>query len=379
MATYVEHQGTRGTTYRVLFDLPFINGKRRQVQKSGFKTEKAAREWYEDYMYNFRHTGVQIKNKKVSFSSYVELWEKVSENKWSAKTHEGYASILRAHLLPAFAGKDLKKISVLDVEEYIAEKINSGLSPTTVTHHTALLKKIMNDAVRQEIILRNPVQRVELPKVARYFANTYAPEEIVRFLKELEGTQFHAIAYVAFWTGMRRGELLPLRWPDVDFEKRLLRITKSKTVVTKRYEKGKVKGQTKTYASTRVISISEDLCEFLKRHKEEQSVRRQTLHYEDQTGLVFTSYRYGRALCSSEITEKLNDMQERVGMRHIRFHDTRHTHVTISLANGVDIVTESRRVGHTRVSTTLDRYSHLLPGADQRAADAFANAVNKVD
>ncbi len=273
----------------------------------------------------------------------------------------------------------MKKISVLDVEEYIAEKINAGLSPTTVTHHAALLKKIMNDAVRQEIIVRNPVQRVELPKVARYFANTYAPEEIVQFLKELEGTQFHAIAYVAFWTGMRRGELLALRWPDVDFEKRLLRITKSKTVVTKRYEKGKVKGQTKTYASTRVIAISEDLCEFLKRHKEEQSARRQTLHYEDQTGLVFTSYRYGRALCSSEITEKLNDMQERVVMRHIRFHDTRHTHVTISLANGVDIVTESRRVGHTRVPTTLDRYSHLLPGADQRAADVFANAVNKVD
>ncbi len=71
MVTYVEHQGTRGTTYRVLFDLPFINGKRRQVQKSGFKTEKAAREWYEDYMYNFRHTGVQIKNKKVLFSSYI--------------------------------------------------------------------------------------------------------------------------------------------------------------------------------------------------------------------------------------------------------------------------------------------------------------------
>jgi len=259
VATYVKFQGSTGTSYRVLFDLPYENGTRRQMQKAGFKTEKEAREWYEDYMYKFRRSGIQLTSKQLKFAHYVEEWERLSANQWTPKTHEGYASILRAHLLPAFGKKDLKKFSVLDVERYIANKVGSGLNPNSVKHHVVLLKTILNSAVRQGIILHNPVEQAKLPKVARYIPQTYVPEEISRFLKELQGTQYYAITYVAFWTGARRGELLALKWSDVNLQRKLITIMKSKTVVTKRYEEGKVKGQTKTDPSVRVIAISDDL------------------------------------------------------------------------------------------------------------------------
>ena len=317
--------------------------------------------------------------KKLLFRAYVEEWEeweRVSANQWSLKTYEGYASILRAHLLPAFGESDLKKISVLDVERYIADKVDSGLNSNSVKHHVVLLKTILNSALRQGIILQNPVQRARLPKVARYIPQTYVPEEIARFLNELKGTQYFAIMYVAFWTGARRGELLALRWSDVNLDRKLITIMKSKTVVTKRYDKGKVQGQTKTDPSVRVIAISDDLCGFLKRHKAEQEERRRAPSYEDKTGLVFTSHQYGRMLNSSYMTEKLNTIQKRLGLNHIRMHDARHTHASIALNNGVDLVTMSNRLGHSRVSTTDDYYSHVVPGADQQAADVYARAVN---
>ncbi|MHB1629823.1 MAG: site-specific integrase [Bacilli bacterium] len=187
---------------------------------------------------------------------------------------------------------------------------------------------------------------------------------------------FYAIMYVAFWTGARRGELLALKWSDVDLDRKRIYIQKAHTVVTKRFKKGKVKGQTKTDPSIRVIAISDDLCQFLYHYREEQNRRKETIHYEDNKGLMFTSFLYGRMLSSSELTLKLNDAQIRAGLQHIRLHDSRHTHVTIALKNGADLVTVSRRVGHSRVSTTADYYAHVVDGADQEVADLYAKAMN---
>ncbi|MHB1629824.1 MAG: site-specific integrase [Bacilli bacterium] len=118
----------------------------------------------------------------------MEEWERVSANQWSAKTHEGYASILSRHLLPSFGERDLKKISVIDVERYIAMKVEDGLNPLSVKHHVVLLKTILNSAIRQGIILQNPVVNAKMPKVARYIPQTYTAEQIAKLLNELMGT-----------------------------------------------------------------------------------------------------------------------------------------------------------------------------------------------
>ncbi len=137
--------------------------------------------------------------------------------------------------------------------------MEDGLNPLSVKHHVVLLKTILNSAIRQGIILQNPVVNAKIPKIARYIPQTCTAEQITKLLNELKGSQFYAIMYVAFWTGARRGELLALKWSDVDLDRKRIYIQKVHTVVTKHFKKGKVKGQTKTDPSIRVIAISVEI------------------------------------------------------------------------------------------------------------------------
>jgi integrase len=235
----------------------------------------------------------------------------------------------------------------------------------------ATIRKALNDAVRWGLLVRNPALYAAPPKPRRRELRTWTAEELRQFLDGVKDDRLYAVWRLAALTGMRRGEVLGLRWADLDLDRGWLSVRHTLVVVDNHPQVS----QPKTTRGFRRLALDPDTIGVLRAHHRLQAAERlaagPTWSNQD---LVFTR-QDGRALHPEYVRRRFDGHISRAGLPRIRFHDLRHTHATLALQAGVHPKVVSERLGHTTVAMTLDIYSHAIPALQEDAAATIASLV----
>lgn len=242
------------------------------------------------------------------------------------------------------------------------------LSDSTIAEYHRLISSILTTAVQWQVIPSNPCDRVKPPKVERKEAASLDAEqaaELIRCLQD-EPLKYKAAVMLTLYTGLRRGELCGLEWEDINLDEGIVCINKS---VLYTAAKGIYEDGTKTKSSNRAINIPDDMIKLLRRYKAEQTERRLSMGDAWQnSGKVFTAEN-GGYIHPDTLTAWFKSFIRRHSLPDIHFHSLRHTAATLLIAEGVDVATVSKRLGHADKTTTLNIYTHAVKSADKAAAD----------
>ncbi len=329
--------------------------------------EKLKKALEESQKLDFTRTG------KYTVSQWMEEWfENVCKIKVRPSSHQTYRGYIDHHITPYIGKTPIEKLSTMDlqklcrklmdkgrVERIEAEKQPKGLSAKTIRNIMQIISSAMDFAVAQKIITENPCKAVELPKVEKQEMQTIPAEQLQAFLTEAKASGVYEMYYIELSTGLRRGELLGLKWSDIDW---------NNAVITVRRQVARVNGEIteaplKTKNSYHRVSISPQAIEVLKQQKAKTN-----------SEYVFPSPT-GGPISPDSVNNMLKRVLARAGIPKVRFHDLRHTFATIALQNGVDIKTVSSILGHFSAGFTLDTYAHVTTAAQKEAAATIGNVL----
>ena len=287
---------------------------------------------------------------------------------WMGVWYEYYAQIK-----PAIGAIPLTKLTTLDlqklyqklltegrVERKESEKQSKGLSPKTLRNINQVISSAMQIVIQQHLISHDPTDGCALPKTERREMQTLSADQLTAFLLEAKHSGVFEMYYIELATGLRRGELLGLKWEDIDFSTQTLRV---------RRQVGRINGEVreaplKTKNAYRTISLGTDAVGILKQQREKHP----------SSSYVFPGPT-GGPIAPDSVLHMLHRVLDRAGLPEIRFHDLRHTFATLALQNGVDVKTVSGMLGHFSAGFTLDTYAHVTTAAQKKAAETMGEVL----
>lgn len=334
--------------------LEAADGRRRKKTYSG-KTKKEVLAKLHEAQSNLRG-GVAPTHDRLTVAEHLQQWLAGREQKVRGTTLHRYRSIAATHLIPELGRIRLNRLLPTDVDRLTSGMLKAGSSPQTAAHARSVLRAALAKAVKSGLLPRNVASLSESVRVDRHKIDGMAPEQAARIIAAVAEHALGALVRLALSTGARQGELLALRWQDVDFEDRTLKIERT-------YQRGTFT-EPKTRRSRRTIELSDDDVRLLKEHRERQKVT-------SIGGLVFCRSN-GQPLAGTSITREFQAHLKRAGLPSIRFHNLRHGNATILLAAGVPVHVVSERLGHADERITLTVYSHVIPKQRREAADVLA-------
>lgn len=324
--------------------------------------------------------GTFVEPTKLTVGQWLDTWlNEYAKPRIRPTTWDSYEMNVRCHIKPAIGGIPLKQLLPSHLQKLYNDKLaggradgTGGLSPRSVRYLHAILHEALKQAVREQLIARNPADVVAPPRQQKKEIKPLTTEQVQHLLATMKEDRLYSAFLLELGTGLRRGELLGLRWQDVDLDKGIIRVQQSLV----RTKKGVLFQAPKTERSRRSIPLPENVVRELKRWKARQNQERLALGeaYQDN-GLVFCR-EDGRWLEPTYFSKCFDKLLEKAGLPHVRFHDLRHTHATQLLQLGVHVKVVQERLGHSTVTMTLDTYSHVLPGLQEDAA-AKLNGVLK--
>jgi integrase len=385
------------TRFGIKFDLPSLDGRRRQVLR---KLDPNGRPWltYEDAVGALREAlvatrrGEWIEPSKQPTGEYLETW--LDGLRVAPSTIASYRKNIRLHVTPYIGALPLASLTsariaalyrTLETSGRADHRQGEGLSARTVRYVATILRAALAEAVAAGVLARNPAdpERAKPPTANEARApemHSWTAGQLARFLAwSGEHSQLHAAWHVLAMTGMRRGELLALRWRDLDLDAATASVRRSAGVV-------RVKGQGATIAEgptksgkPRVIDLDAATVVQLRAHRRErgamalQLARDGALVFGDHEGRHRHPERFSRMFAETlaRCVKQLGDAAPPV----IRLHDLRHTHATLMLAKGEPVKVVSERLGHASPTVTLSVYAHVLPGDQRAAAARFAALI----
>jgi len=322
--------------------------------------------------------GTFSKPGKTTFAEYLNDWlQDYCKPSLSPRTLQLYSYICRVHIIPKLGGIPLVELKPQHLQKLYSEKLSSGLSARTVQICHVAIHKALRNAVRINLLSRNVADAVEKPKIQRPEMHPMTENDLSRFLDAARQGNYYALFYTYLFTGMRRSELLAVRWSDVDLVG--MQISVSRTMQYLNGVKNRVTfKEPKTKKSRRLIALSPSTVFVLEEHRKAQDAMRVSLELPPVTDndLVFSHWD-GSPLLPDSITHAWVKLVRKCGLKGIRLHDARHTHATIMLKQGVHPKVVQERLGHSTISTTLDTYSHVAPGLQEAAARGFDEILKK--
>ena len=314
------------------------------------------------------------KSGQYTVGTWMDTWfENVAKIKVRPSSHQTYKGYIDNHIKPSIGKIPLEKLTTMDLQKFYrklltkgrVERIESkeqpkGLSAKTVRNINQVISSAMDLAVAQKIILTNPTNACELPTVEHQEMQTIPAEQLQAFLDEARATGVYEMYYIELATGLRRGELLGLKWSDIDWKNGIIKVRRQ----IARVDGEIVEAPLKTKNSYRAVTISQQAIEVLRQQKAKTN-----------DTYVFPSPN-GGPISPDSVNNMLKRVLERAGIPKVRFHDLRHTFATIALQNGVDIKTVSGMLGHFSAGFTLDTYAHVTTSAQKEAAQTMGNILS---
>ena len=361
------HQHTP-STYRLRVEVaPYADGRRRWVTRtvrgSHADAEDALARLIVEVADGFHQGEAGTLNRLVS------AWLEKASPDLEARTVETYRYLTRSYLTDGIGERQFARIRAADLDRFYAGLVAQGLSPATVRKIHSMIRRAFSQAIKWNWVVVNPAAHATPPAARPAELVVPSGEDVQRLLDAVDDTEFRALIRLAASSGARRGELCALRWCDVDFDAKTLRIAGSVISVAGRTS---VKA-TKT-RQIRVITLDDITLRHLAAVKAIAAERLLSFGVVlDPAMFVFPAELAPESPIRPDvISHRFGRLVKKAGLSGIRFHDLRHFHVTQLLGNGVDVGTVADRVGHKNAAMTLNVYRHFMPAADQRAADVIA-------
>jgi integrase len=284
-------------------------------------------------------------------------------------TLENYAYITRLHIIPELGSVRLRALKSHDVRRHYREKLDAGLSPRTVQIIHTVLRKALQLAVRDDVLPRNICDAVTAPRQTKREMQPLTPEQAKRLLENVREDRLRALYVLAITAGLREGELLGLRWEDVNLEGGLLQVRQQLT----RTRDG-LSFTAPKRGKARVVRLTDKAIAALEAHWVAQNEEPGSLW--EETNLVFTST-IGTPVDVGNLTYRsFRPLLKRTNLPRIRFHDLRHTCATLLLSKGTHPKIVQEMLGHANISMTMDTYSHVLPDMQEKAVSAMDDVLS---
>lgn len=342
-------------------------GKRKQEWVSVKGTKKDAERKLTELLHQ-RDTGTLMKPGKTTVSEYLERWLTDYQNRLSARGYERYRDIIKHHLIPDLGQIKLSLLRPEHLQRHYTDCLNKGLNARTVRYHHAVVHVALKTALKMGLIVRNPADAVDLPKIHSKEMKTWDANQVSIFLEFIKDNQYHYLFRTALFTGMRRCELLGLKWGDVDFIMSQLSVSRGLHHLK---DGSYVFTEPKSAKSRRTIALPPSVTLALRAYRQQKALERarlgKTLNEQD---LVFSNPD-GKPLRPNTVTRAFESLASRCGLPVIRLHDARHSHASIMLKQGIHPKIVQERLGHSSISMTIDTYSHVISGLQEAAAKRF--------
>jgi integrase len=371
----------RGNTWTAHMNWTDATGKRRQKTKGGFRTKREAETFHRSFMAKV-DAGTHIASPKTTLEEYLlERWLPQHQGNVRESTLESYQLVLKAYVIPHLGRMRLDEIRTVHLETTYNTLRKSGrksdgghLSPKTIANIASIVKQALEDAVRWELLAFNPAVSVKLPRQERQEVQALSPDELGQYLRSIEGHRFEAVLQLTCLTGMRRGEVLGLRWADIDFAAKTVAIRRSRHRVGNR----EAVQPPKTEKGRRTIHVDSDTLGKLKSWHTKQATERLAAgpSWQDNEGYLVTN-EDGSLPSISAFYRTYKKTIKDSGVPEVHFHALRHSYVTAALMNKHDLKAVSERVGHADTSVTLSTYHHVLRGQDESLAETAAQQILK--
>ena len=315
--------------------------------------------------------------KTYTVGSWLEVWmENYAKVKLRPSTFKTSQDFLKNHIKPQIGSIPLADLTSLDLQRFYkhlldggrvdrieAKKKPKGLAPKTVRNIHQMIGSAYNLAMEQKLVTRNPTQGCALPKVEHKEMKTLTSDQLGAFFQEARDSGVYELYYLDLATGLRRGELLGLKWTDLDVESKMLSVTKQ----VNRINGELAVSPPKTRNSIRTLALPQQAVDLLiAEHKKHP--RNPYLFPSPKTGTMYDPDAFRRTH---------DKILKAIGAEHIRFHDLRHTFATLSLKSGVDVKTLSGALGHYSAGFTLNTYTHATAQMKQDAADTIGGVISQ--
>lgn len=349
-----------------------VTGKKKQSWRT-IRGNKRDAERELTKLLNELNTGTYLEPSKLTVAEYLEKWlAEYAQGNVAGKTYERYCGIVRRQLIPDIGALPLAKLQPLHIQSHYTSKLQGGrldgraggLSAQTIVHHHRVLKEALDRAVKWGLLVRNPALAAEPPKPQKREIQAIDEDASVWLIDAAMGTRLYVPVFLAITTGMRRGEVLALRWSDVDMNRGYLTAARA----IEQTKLGGLKFKTPKNRKGRQLSLPPVMVDALRLHRVEQEKRQMLLGDAYEQNDLVCCVEDGSIWKPSAFTSAYEDLLRRRGIKKIRFHDLRHSHASQLLRSGVNPKIISERLGHSKVGFTLDVYAHLLPGMQEEAA-----------
>jgi integrase len=366
-------RGHDGFSWAFVVDVGAAGARRDQRQKGGFATKAAALEAMSE-LQKAKADGTHVESSRLTVGRYLEQWL-AARTAIRDNTRRDYQGSITKHILPRLGDVPLQTLTRLQVKGLYQQLATAGLVEKSVHNVHICLRKALQDALEDGLVRRNIADRAHAKPKDRPEMKTWSADELATFLASTTKDPDLALYQTAAATGMRRGELLGLRWRDVDLESTRLNVRQQ----VSRHGKGWGFGPPKSAKSVRTIDLDPETVGLLREERERQLFERRAWGdgYRSDLDLVF---------CRPDGSTEDPDVVGRRFVRRVRavaglptigLHGLRHTHATLLLEEGVDIKTVSERLGHDSVQTTLDLYAHVTPKMRANAAARFGAVLDR--
>ncbi|MGD0882271.1 MAG: site-specific integrase, partial [Acidimicrobiales bacterium] len=316
--------------------------------------------------------GQPFADERQTVEQWLDHWlDNVLPGTVKPTTAANYANLARGHLIPALGKHRLAKLDVRHVEELIADLGRAGYQPNTIRLVRSVLRRSLGHAVRQGVLTRNVVTLTDGPRIPRGTSRALTVEEVQKLLEASRGVRFEAAFVLLVETGMRLGELLGLRWEDVDLEAGQLSIYQTLSTLDGKI----VLDEPKTASSRRPYELSPQAVKALRSHQARQAAERLAMgEWWTASGLVVVSD-FGTPVDPSNFRRVFRKVSKEAGIEGCHPHELRHTAASLMLSRGVPLHVVSDVLGHSSISVTKDVYGHLVAGERRAATDAIAGAL----
>jgi len=381
MRGHIKKRYKNSDSWSVVIELPRDpdTGKRRQQWITVKGTKKNAQRELHSALARLE-SGSYVKPAKLTVKEYLGQWlEDYAAINVRPRTYERYREIVNYHLIPALGSVPLSGLQSHQVQSYYSKALISGridgkggLSARTVNHHHRILFAALRYAVKHDMLIRNVCESVDPPRPEDKQMTVTDAQGVNRLLEAVRDTIYYPIFYTAVYTGLRRSELLALRWQNVDLDFATLSVTETVHCLK---NKEFVFNPPKSKRGKRSIALSPSLAIMLREHKVQQAVILERLGIHLQESDFVFSNPDGTPIRPDNITWTFRRIARSVGLPKMRFHDLRHTHATLMLQQGINPKVISERLGHSSIAITLDIYSHVMPGMQESAAKRFDESI----
>ncbi|MCL2140300.1 MAG: site-specific integrase [Dehalococcoidia bacterium] len=322
------------------------------------------------------YKGSFVKPQKLTVAEYLIDWiENTARFQVSPRTYQGYEYVIKKHLINGIGRHYLSSLNGSIIQKYYAKKLtdarldgkDGALSARTVRSHHRILHRALKSAVVKRLISSNPCDNTEPPVPINKEVHSMTNSQLKEFIVRLKGSPYYELFYTSLFTGLRRSEILALRWQDIDLLNGYLTVNRSLHQIAGQF----VFCEPKTEKSKATISLTTSTISVLENYKQRKVAEYILMGKElKEADLAFCRLD-GTPIPPHTISQYWRRFADRIGMSGIRLHDARHTHATLMIKQGVNIKVVQERLRHKNIETTLGIYSHVLPGMQEEAAKIF--------